>query len=65
MAKVTVHFVRGNNPEKFASTLANFMGKVYFSLSLSLCALAKVLLAPSPLVPSCSFIRSFFNFAKI
>ncbi|KAK8970306.1 hypothetical protein KSP40_PGU019049 [Platanthera guangdongensis] len=27
MAKVTVHFVRGNNPEKFASTLANFMGK--------------------------------------
>ncbi|PKU86947.1 Golgi to ER traffic protein 4 homolog [Dendrobium catenatum] len=29
MAKVTVHFVRGNNPEKFASTLTNFMGKCY------------------------------------
>ncbi|KAK8939123.1 hypothetical protein KSP39_PZI010849 [Platanthera zijinensis] len=29
MAKVTVHFVRGNNPEKFASSLANFMGKCY------------------------------------
>ncbi|PKA49315.1 hypothetical protein AXF42_Ash014217 [Apostasia shenzhenica] len=29
MAKVTVHFVRGNNPEKFASTLVNFMGKCY------------------------------------
>lgn len=29
MAKVTVHFVRGNNLEKFASTLANFMEKCY------------------------------------
>lgn len=29
MAKVSTHFVRGNNPEKFASILVNFMGKCY------------------------------------
>ncbi|KAF9591912.1 hypothetical protein IFM89_010270 [Coptis chinensis] len=29
MAKVSVHFVRGNDPKKFASTLVNFMGKCY------------------------------------
>eukprot|EP00262_Sarcandra_glabra_P010166 TRINITY_DN250_c0_g1_i1.p1 TRINITY_DN250_c0_g1~~TRINITY_DN250_c0_g1_i1.p1 ORF type:complete len:328 (-),score=51.64 TRINITY_DN250_c0_g1_i1:132-1115(-) len=29
MAKVSLHFVRGNHPEKFASTLVNFMGKCY------------------------------------
>ncbi|KAL2324748.1 hypothetical protein Fmac_023806 [Flemingia macrophylla] len=29
MAKVTYHFVRGNNPKKFASTLVNFLGKCY------------------------------------
>lgn len=29
MARVSFHFVRGNNPEKFASTLVNFMGKCY------------------------------------
>ncbi|KAG0462983.1 hypothetical protein HPP92_021459 [Vanilla planifolia] len=29
MAKVTVHFVRGNNLENFASTLVNFMGRCY------------------------------------
>ncbi|KAF8402572.1 hypothetical protein HHK36_010658 [Tetracentron sinense] len=29
MAKVSFHFVRGNNPKKFASTLINFMGKCY------------------------------------
>ncbi|XP_048134889.1 protein GET4 isoform X2 [Rhodamnia argentea] len=29
MAKVSFHFVRGNNPKKFASTLVNFMGKCY------------------------------------
>ena len=28
MAKVTYHFVRGNNPKKFASTLVSFLGKV-------------------------------------
>lgn len=28
MARVSFHFVRGNNPEKFASTIVNFMGKV-------------------------------------
>lgn len=28
MAKVSFHFVRGNIPKKFASTLVNFMGKV-------------------------------------
>ncbi|KAG9445315.1 hypothetical protein H6P81_016655 [Aristolochia fimbriata] len=29
MAKVSLHFVRGSHPEKFASTLVNFMGKCY------------------------------------
>ncbi|XP_057423180.1 protein GET4 [Lotus japonicus] len=29
MNKVTYHFVRGNNPKKFASTLVNFLGKCY------------------------------------
>nr|CAD1839860.1 unnamed protein product [Ananas comosus var. bracteatus] len=29
MAKVSIYFVRGNNPKKFASTLVNFMGKCY------------------------------------
>ncbi|KAL6577089.1 hypothetical protein OROMI_011365 [Orobanche minor] len=29
MAKVSYHFVRGKNPENFASTLVNFMGKCY------------------------------------
>lgn len=28
MAKVSSHFVRGNNPKKFAKTLVNFMSKV-------------------------------------
>ncbi|RVW22421.1 hypothetical protein CK203_111201 [Vitis vinifera] len=28
MSRISLHFVRGNNPEKFASTLVNFMGKV-------------------------------------
>ena len=28
MAKLTHHFVRGNNPKKFASTLVSFLGKV-------------------------------------
>ncbi|KAH7547957.1 hypothetical protein JRO89_XS14G0044300 [Xanthoceras sorbifolium] len=29
MARVSYHFVRGNNPKKFASTLVNFMSKCY------------------------------------
>ncbi|KAK1570748.1 hypothetical protein Q3G72_006524 [Acer saccharum] len=29
MARVSYHFVRGNNPMKFASTLVNFMSKCY------------------------------------
>lgn len=29
MARVSFHFVRGNNPRVFASTLINFMGKCY------------------------------------
>uniref|UniRef100_F6HNK0 DUF4283 domain-containing protein n=1 Tax=Vitis vinifera TaxID=29760 RepID=F6HNK0_VITVI len=29
MSRISLHFVRGNNPEKFASTLVNFMGKCY------------------------------------
>ncbi|KAJ4720853.1 Golgi to ER traffic protein 4-like [Melia azedarach] len=29
MTRVSYHFVRGNSPEKFASTLVNFMGKCY------------------------------------
>ncbi|KAJ1424887.1 hypothetical protein SESBI_11280 [Sesbania bispinosa] len=29
MNRVTYHFVRGNNPKKFASTLVNFLGKCY------------------------------------
>ncbi|EAY72669.1 hypothetical protein OsI_00535 [Oryza sativa Indica Group] len=29
MTKVSSHFVRGNDPKKFASMLANFMGKCY------------------------------------
>ncbi|KAM7264467.1 hypothetical protein ACFE04_002150 [Oxalis oulophora] len=29
MAKVSYHFVRANDPEKFLSTLLNFMGKCY------------------------------------
>ncbi|KAB1212216.1 hypothetical protein CJ030_MR5G024984 [Morella rubra] len=29
MARVSSHFVRGNNPKKFASVLVNFMGKCY------------------------------------
>ncbi|KAK8651348.1 hypothetical protein V6N13_140953 [Hibiscus sabdariffa] len=29
MAKVSYHFVRGNDPKKFASTLVNFMSKCY------------------------------------
>lgn len=28
MTKVSFHFVRGGQPEKFAATLVNFMGKV-------------------------------------
>lgn len=28
MTKVSSHFVRGNDPKKFASMLVNFMGKV-------------------------------------
>jgi len=30
MTKVSSHFVRGNDPKKFASMLVNFMGKVVF-----------------------------------
>ncbi|KAJ6986940.1 hypothetical protein NC653_020239 [Populus alba x Populus x berolinensis] len=29
MTRVSYHFVRGNNPKKFASTIVNFMGKCY------------------------------------
>lgn len=29
MSRVSLHFVRGNNPKKFASTIVNFMGKCY------------------------------------
>ncbi|XP_061373934.1 protein GET4 [Gastrolobium bilobum] len=29
MTRVTYHFVRGNNPKKFASTLVNFLGRCY------------------------------------
>ncbi|KAK7268189.1 hypothetical protein RIF29_20880 [Crotalaria pallida] len=29
MNRVTYHFVRGNDPKKFASTLVNFLGKCY------------------------------------
>lgn len=29
MAKISAHFVRGNDPKKFASVLVNFMGKCY------------------------------------
>ncbi|KAE9589138.1 hypothetical protein Lal_00000327 [Lupinus albus] len=29
MGRVTYHFVRGNDPNKFASTLVNFLGKCY------------------------------------
>ncbi|KAK9756539.1 hypothetical protein RND81_01G104700 [Saponaria officinalis] len=29
MSKVTYHFVRGNNPDKFASVLVNFLEKCY------------------------------------
>ncbi|XP_071722819.1 protein GET4 [Rutidosis leptorrhynchoides] len=29
LAKVSYHFVRGNDPEKFSSTLLDFMGKCY------------------------------------
>ncbi|KAK4771848.1 hypothetical protein SAY86_013623 [Trapa natans] len=29
MAKISFHFVRGNTPQKFASTLVSFMGKCY------------------------------------
>ncbi|KAB5544179.1 hypothetical protein DKX38_012291 [Salix brachista] len=29
MTRVSYHFVRGNNPKKFASSLVNFMGKCY------------------------------------
>lgn len=29
MARISYHFVRGNDPKKFASTLVNFMGKCY------------------------------------
>ncbi|XP_058111285.1 protein GET4 [Magnolia sinica] len=29
MARVSFHFVRGSNPEKFAAKLVNFMGKCY------------------------------------
>ncbi|XP_008459732.1 protein GET4 [Cucumis melo] len=29
MTRVSYHFVRGDNPKKFASTLVNFMGKCY------------------------------------
>ncbi|PON64341.1 Golgi to ER traffic protein [Trema orientale] len=29
MARVSNHFIRGNNPKKFASVLVNFMGKCY------------------------------------
>ncbi|KAK9913298.1 hypothetical protein M0R45_037120 [Rubus argutus] len=29
MVRVSQHFVRGNNPKEFASTLVNFMGKCY------------------------------------
>ncbi|CAB4270592.1 unnamed protein product [Prunus armeniaca] len=29
MVRVSHHFVRGNNPKEFASTLVNFMGKCY------------------------------------
>jgi len=32
MTKVSGHFIRGNDREKFASTLVNFMGKVCLSL---------------------------------
>jgi len=28
MAKVTYHYVKGNNPKKFATTLVSFLGKV-------------------------------------
>jgi hypothetical protein len=36
MNRVTYHFVRGNNPKKFATTLVNFLGKVSLLTSLSL-----------------------------
>ncbi|GMN51167.1 hypothetical protein TIFTF001_020314 [Ficus carica] len=29
MARVSYHFIKGNNPKKFASVLVNFMGKCY------------------------------------
>ncbi|XP_047176401.1 protein GET4 isoform X2 [Vigna umbellata] len=29
MAKVTYHYVKGNNPKKFATTLVSFLGKCY------------------------------------
>ncbi|KAG6763580.1 hypothetical protein POTOM_031006 [Populus tomentosa] len=31
MTRVSYHFVRGNNPKKFASTIVNFMGKGRFN----------------------------------
>lgn len=34
MSRVSLHFVRGNNPKKFASTIVNFMGKVCLLLTL-------------------------------
>lgn len=34
MSRVSLHFVRGNNPKKFASTIVNFMGKVCSLLTL-------------------------------
>ncbi|KAK8669840.1 hypothetical protein V6N13_104609 [Hibiscus sabdariffa] len=37
MAKVSYHFVRGNNVEKFATTLVNFMSKVRCLLFLAPC----------------------------
>lgn len=33
MTKVSSHFVRGNDPKKFASMLVNFMGKVIIVLN--------------------------------
>lgn len=33
MARVTNHFVRGNNPKKFASVLVDFLGKVSLVIS--------------------------------
>lgn len=37
IARVSYYFVRGNNPQKFASVLVNFMSKVNCHLTPILC----------------------------